>query len=85
MPIYQRISVDMAKVIQDNVDIKAVNELPDNKDNTYIIWRIFWATENSHDLIKELYNLGCNDSHIDTLLTYICKKHGMFKQNSQVV
>ncbi len=31
-------------------------------------WDLFWAASNRHPIAKEVYALGCNDNHIDTVL-----------------
>ena len=76
-PIYQKIEAAIQKVIDVSGGAKALQILYRSRTETRLVWDMFWATNDSDSFACDLYAMGCNDNHVETMLIRICKQLGL--------
>ncbi len=82
-PVYQKIAHAIEKVILASGGAENLRKMYQNQSKTRLVWDVFWATNEGTDSAHDLYCLGCNDNHIETMLRRICKQHGLIQEQPQ--
>ena len=80
--IYQKIAAAMEKVIRVSGGAENLRNMYRNHTQTRLVWDVFWAT-NDNTCTHDLYLMGCNDDHIETMLRRICKQLGLIEEPQQ--
>lgn len=82
-PIYEKIAQAVEKVIRASGGAENLRKMYQNQTKTRMVWDVFWATNEGAACTHDLYLMGCNDDHIETMLRRICKQHGLIQEQPQ--
>jgi len=77
-PHFDTISAAIDKVIVASGGVEALRARYRNYPRCRMLWDVLWATNEN---INYLYDSGCNDNHIETMLKRICLKNGLLDNN----